>query len=143
MKKETFVKLIKVLEDYKNKSIKFGKAVADAYVDAGAERDFVTSTSYEFPYGKMMDEIVKAISLDFANNTYKAEFAEDFINWWLWECDFGKKTGVEYESGKPVRKPMAEVTFGDKTYVIKTPGQLYDVILKHAKFMFNKVIYGK
>lgn len=138
MKKETFVKLIKTCENYRNKCTKLGEAVSKAYVEAGLEKDFAAPYSYEPPYGQLIDELVKAIAVDFADDNYSVGEAEDFINWWIWECDFGKETyidGNEYNNVNYVPKPMAEVTFGDKTYITKTPSQLYDVIMKHKKFL--------
>lgn len=135
MKKETFVKLIKTCENYRKKCTKLGEAVSKAYVEAGLEKDFAAPYAYEPPYGPLIDELVKAIAVEFADDNYTAEQAEDFINWWIWECDFGKEVYINAEGGGYDYKPMAEVTIGDKTYIAKTPGQLYDVIMKNKKFL--------
>lgn len=138
MKKETFVKLMKVCEGYRKKCIAFGEGIRKAYMDAGLERDFALTTSYEYPYGPLIDELVKAIAVEFADDNYRVDQAEDFLNWWIWECEFGKETCMKYIDGGYEFTPMAEVTFGDKTYIAKTPSQLYDVIMKHKKYLGYK-----
>lgn len=140
MKKEVFVGLIKIIEDYKNKSGKFGEAVSKAYQDAGLEKDFACAYAYEFPYGQLFDNIVHAISEDFSDENYKAEFAEDIINWWLWECEFGKAVCKDVSpDGKLVESPMAQITLtNNKTYIVKTAAKLYDVILEDKKIANNK-----
>ena len=63
MKKETFVSLIKAIEKYMHAAEQFGKDISNAYIKAGAERDFVLSTSYELPYGNFVDSIVETTLL--------------------------------------------------------------------------------
>lgn len=138
MKKETFVKLMKLCESYYNKCNKFGKRINDAYIEAGMERDFASEIAYAFPYGSVIEDIVKAVSVEFADDNYTVEQAEDFINWWIWECDFGKETCMEYIDGGHEFKPMAQVTIGDKEYIVKTPSKLYDVIMKDKKYLAYK-----
>ena len=133
MKKETFVKLIKLCENYKKKCTNFGETIQKAYIEAGLERDFAPPISYAYPYGPLIDEMVKALAIDFADSVYTQEQAEDFINWWIWETDFGHETYMDISNGVPVKRPRAEVTIGDKTYIIKTPSQLYDVIVRDKK----------
>lgn len=140
MKKEVFVKMIQTLEDYKNKSTKFGEAIAKAHIDAGYERDFISGYAYEYPYGPLIDKLVDIISLEFADDNYKAEYAADIINWWMWECDFGKETCIEYKNKKdgfetdPIEVPMAEIVLAnDKKFVVKTATKLYEVIMEDKK----------
>lgn len=140
MKKEVFVKLIQTLEDYKNKSSKFGEAIAKAHIDAGYESDFISSYAYEYPYGPLIDKIVDIIGLEFEDENYKAEYAIDIINWWMWECDFGKETMVKFKNKKdgfetdPVKVLMAEITLANnKTFVVKTAAKLYEVIVEDKK----------
>lgn len=142
MKKETFVSLIKAIEKYMHAAEQFGKDISNAYIKAGAERDFVLSTSYELPYGNFVDSIVNAIGNDFADENYKAEWAIDFINWWIYETDFGKEKVYNFANGNCISKPYAEVTLSNgKTYLITTPGKLYDVILKDKKLPRKEVIH--
>lgn len=138
MKKETFVKLMKLCESYYNKCNKFGKRISDAYIEAGMERGFASEIAYAFPYGPVIEDIVKAVSVEFADDNYTVEQAEDFINWWIWECDFGKETCMEYIDGGYEFTPMAQVTIGDKEYIVKTPSKLYDVIMKDKKYLGYK-----
>lgn len=138
MKKETFVKLMKLCESYYNKCNKFGKRINDAYIEAGMERDFASEIAYAFPYGPVIEDIVKAVSVEFADDNYTVEQAEDFINWWIWECDFGKETCMEYIDGGHEFKPMAQVTIGGKNYIVKTPSKLYDVIMQDKKYLGYK-----
>ena len=138
MKKETFVKLMKLCESYYNKCNKFGKRISDAYIEAGMERGFASEIAYAFPYGPVIEDIVKAVSVEFADDNYTVEQAEDFINWWIWECDFGKETCMEYIDGGYEFTPMAQVTIGDKEYIVKTPSKLYDVIMKDKKYLAYK-----
>lgn len=140
MKKEVFVKMIQTLEDYKNKSTKFGETIAKAHIDAGYERDFISGYAYEYPYGPLIDKLVDIIGLEFADDNYKAEYATDIINWWMWECDFGKETCIEYKNKKdgfetdPIEVPMAEIVLANnKTFVVKTATKLYEVIMEDKK----------
>ena len=134
MKKETFVSLIKAIEKHVRVAEQFGKDIRNAYVKAGAERDFALSITYELPYGKFVDSIVDAIGNEFADENYKAEWAIDFINWWIYETEFGKEKLYAVVNGKRISKTYAEVTLSNgKTYIITTPGKLYDVILKDKK----------
>lgn len=145
MKKETFVSLIKAIEKHLRVAEQFGKDISNAYVKAGVERDFAWSASYEIPYANFVDSIVNAIGNDFADENYKAEWAIEFINWWIYETDFGK-VGKEkvynFANGNCISKPYAEVTLSNgKTYLITTPGKLYDVILRDKKLPRKEVIH--
>lgn len=142
MKKETFVSLIKAIEKHIRIAEQFGKDISNAYIKAGAERDFALSVSYELPYGNFIDSIVNAIGNDFADENYKVEWAIDFINWWIFETNFGKEKVYNFANGKFISKPSAEVTLSNgKTYLITTPGKLYDVILKDKKLPRKEVIH--
>lgn len=141
MKKETFVSLIKAIEKHVRVVEQFGKDISNAYVKAGAERDFALSCSYEPPYGKFVDSIINAIGTELSNDIYKAEWVTDFINWWIFETNFGKSVLYDYVDGGYDTKPSAEVTLANgKTYLITTPGKLYDVILKDQKIKLNEHI---
>lgn len=142
MKKETFVSLIKAIEKHVRVAEQFGKDISNAYIKAGFERDFALSTSYEIPYANFVDSIVNAIGNDFADENYKAEWAIDLINWWIYETDFGKEKVYNFANGNCISKPYAEVTLSNgKTYLITTPGKLYDVILKDKKLPRKEVIH--
>ena len=142
MKKETFVSLIKAIEKYMHVAEQFGKDISNAYIKAGAERDFALSASYEPPYGNFVDSIVNAIGNDFADENYKAEWAIDFINWWIFETNFDKAVYYDYIDGGYSSEPAAVVTLANgKEYTIKTPGKLYDVILKDKKLPRKEVIH--
>ena len=140
MKKDTFVGFIKTIEKYKKVSEQFGKDVSAAYVKAGLETDFSSCTSYELPVNNFIDSLVDLIGNDFADGNYEGKYAIDFINWWIWECEFGKASVYEYKKdGSTIKEPMAQVTFNDgKTYLVKTPGKLYDMILKDKKLNQKK-----
>ena len=142
MKKETFVSLIKAIEKYMHVAEQFGKDISNAYIKAGAELDFSSPTSYELPIGKFIDLIVNAIGNDFADKSYKAEWAIDFINWWIYETNFGKAVLYDYVDGGYASEPAAVVTLvNGEEYTVKTPGKLYDVILKDKKLPRKDVIH--
>jgi hypothetical protein len=142
MKKETFVSLIKAIEKHVRVAEQFGKDISNAYVKAGAERDFALSCSYELPISKFIDSIVNAIGNDFADENYKAECAIDFINWWIYETNFGKAELYDYVDGGYASEPAAVVTLANgKEYTVKTPGKLYDVILKDKKLPRKETIH--
>lgn len=131
MKKETFVYIMDTLESYKQKCTKFGKAVANAFIEADAESDFTQPTSYEIPYGKLFDGIVQAISFDLADENYTQEMVEDFINWWMWECEFGKAKPIV---GWLDNVDPCQVTLcNGKTFKVKSASKLYDVIMLDKK----------
>ena len=124
---------MKAIEKHMCVAEQFGKDISNAYIKAGGERDFALSASYEPPYGKFVDSIVNAIGIEFSNDTYKAEWAIEFINWWIYETGFGKE--------KTFDVPSPDVTLANgKTYSITTPGRLYDVILKDQKIKLNEYI---
>ncbi|WP_296864501.1 hypothetical protein [uncultured Methanobrevibacter sp.] len=140
MKKEVFVSIIQTLEDYKHKSTKFGETIAKAHIEAGYEKDFINSYAYEYPYGPLIDSIVDAIGKEFADDYYKAEQATDIINWWMWECNFGKETYIKFKNEEdgfktdPYEVPMAEITLENgKKFIVKTPEKLYEVIMEDKK----------
>lgn len=137
MKKETFVQLINHIKKYRDNSVKFGKAIANAYIEAGSIEDFATASAYELPYGKYTDDIVKIIASDFSTEDYKAEYAEDIINWWIWECNFGEIKYVDNTDN--LLKPLAEIHFSatekndEKTFIIMSADVLYDTIMYDMK----------
>lgn len=119
----------------------FGKDIRNAYIKAGAERDFAFSASYEPPYGKFVDSIINAIGFELSNDIYKTEWVTDFLNWWIYETGFGKEKSYNIADGNFISKPSAEVTLSNgKTYLITTPGKLYDVILKDQKIKLDEYI---
>jgi hypothetical protein len=141
MKKETFVSLMKAIEKHMRVAEQFGKDISNAYIKAGAERDFAFSASYEPPYGKFVDSIIDAIGTELSNDIYKAEWVTDFLNWWIYETGFGKEKVYNFADGNVISKPSAEVTLSNgNTYLITTPGKLYDVILKDQKIKLNEHI---
>ena len=141
MKKETFVSLMKAIEKHMRVVEQFGKDISNAYIKAGAERDFAFSASYEPPYGKFVDSIIDAIGIELSNDIYKAEWVTDFLNWWIYETGFGKEKSYNFADGNIISKPSAEVTLSNgNTYLITTPGKLYDVILKDQKIKLDEHI---
>lgn len=142
MKKETFISLIKAIEKHMRVAEQFGKDISNAYVKAGAELDFSSPTSYELPISKFIDSIVNAIGNDFADEDYKAEWAIDFINWWIYETNFGKAVYYDYIDGGFSTESAVVVTLSNgKEYTVKTPGKLYDVILKDKKLPRKETIH--
>lgn len=96
MKKETFIGIMRFLEKTIKDYEKFGKTISKAYVELGSDSDFVTSSAFELPYGKICDEMAHILAVDFENDIIKATDFEDVINWWMWETEFGKKTFYKY-----------------------------------------------
>ena len=136
MKRKTFVGLINSMKSYYETAKRFGEEVSNAYANAGCERDFIYSTSYEPPYGNLFDNLVNAIAEDFDTSDYPSEYAVDLINWWMWECDFGKSKhfNIKDNSVKP-----CEITFSDgKTMNVTTPSKLYDAIKYDMKLKPGK-----
>ena len=132
---------MKAIEKHMRVVEQFGKDISNAYIKAGAERDFAFSASYEPPYGKFVDSIIDAIGTELSNDIYKAEWVTDFLNWWIYETGFGKEKSYNFGDGNIISKPSAEVTLSNgKTYLITTPGKLYDVILKDQKIKLNEYI---
>lgn len=134
MKKETFVSLINMIEDCKKKSTAFGEAVSNAYQNLGLDKDFAISYAYEFPYDKLSDKIVEIISKEFEDENYSFSTIKDTIDWWIWECGFGKDTYMKVINGKQETKPIAQITLpnGD-TYIVETASKLYDLIMIDKK----------
>jgi hypothetical protein len=138
MKEKAFVDLFNTIQEYCDRSARFGKAVSDAWVEAGGERDFASPCAYEFLQGSMIDSLVKAVAQDFETEYYPADVAEDFINWWVWETDFGRDTYYQYPTAdellkdpdaQPVKKLSAGVCIDGVEYVCDSASAMYKLLL--------------
>ena len=129
MKKETFVEILNTLKKWQDRSEKFCAAVANAYEDAGCEPDFVQPDAYPLLPLKIIDDLVHAIAQDFET----PEYAEDHINWWIWECDFGRQVYHNIQTSgilsEVVETPGCVVEINGKKFVCSTPDVLYDAIM--------------
>lgn len=136
MKRKTFVGLINSMKSYYETIKRFGEEVSNAYTKAGCERDFIHPTSYEPPYGNLFDSLVNAIAEDFATPDYSSEYAVDLINWWMWQCNFGKSKHFCIIDGSV---KVCDITFSDgKTMNVTTPSKLYDAIKYDMKLKPGK-----
>lgn len=136
MKRKTFVGLINSMKSYYETIKRFGEEVSNAYTKAGCERDFIYPTSYEPPYGNLFDSLVNAIAEDFATPDYSSEYAVDLINWWMWQCNFGKSKHFCIIDGSV---KVCDITFSDgKTMNVTTPSKLYDAIKYDMKLKPGK-----
>lgn len=97
MKKEIFVLLINALEKQCKEDEDTRKALSPVF----SESTIIIHT-------KLITDIISVI--DQSTNT------DGWVDWWIWENDFGRK--------------KLEVTENGKEVTIKTPGQLYDFITK-------------
>ena len=144
MKHDTFTGLIDTMEDYYNKAEQFGRAMSDALIEAGGEEDFKQPYAYTFPLGKLFDNMVKYIAEDFAEGEFTSEMAEDTINWWMWECEFGKATYYDWshdESGLSNDinvKPAAVMTINNVEFIVRDASTLYTVLMFHRDYVNSK-----
>ena len=125
--RQAFANIMNALDAQMKRSEEFGKAISQAYINAGAIQDFTNSTSYELPYGDLFDSIIEGIAVDFVSEKNSLTDVLDDINWWVFEENFGRGMFDEYEDNP--NYPEIEFTNGER-FVIKTANDLYDFLIR-------------
>lgn len=99
--KETFIEAINNIEKQYKTEVEFSKAV---------NKYFSQDVDNSLPRNYIVDSLVKILQEHF-----KDEHSESWIEYYLWELDFGKKE--------------SKIKVKDKPFILKTPKNLYDLLL--------------
>ena len=83
--KETFVKIIKALQEQKQREEKFSETIQQAFTDAGELAEFHTVDSFTPPTNVMVDQILEALSFGFVGTNQTQEDAYNHINYFFYE----------------------------------------------------------
>lgn len=83
--KETFVKIIKALQEQKNREETFAEAIQNAFVVAGELPEFHASENFTPPTNVMIDQILEALSFGFVGTNQTQEDAYNHINYFFYE----------------------------------------------------------
>ena len=100
--KETFIEAIENIEKQYRIESEFSKSV---------NKYFSQDVDNSFPRNYVVDSLVKILQQNFND-----EHSESWIEYYLWELDFGNKQG--------------KVTVQNKPFVLKTANNLYDLLLQ-------------
>lgn len=87
MSREAFVRIIKALQEQKQREEKFSKDIQQAFVNAGEILDFHESESFNPPTNVMIDQILEALSFGFIGTNQTQENAYDHINYFFYDLD--------------------------------------------------------
>ena len=133
MKKETFVGIIKAIQEQKQRESKFAEAIQHAFIDAGECEDFRDKPSYEPPTNTFIDTILEALSHEFVNELQSMEAAYDHINYFMYELDVMNYTFLEtIDPNKPyIMQPVPSyyITKDGVKLPLSTPEELYDSLI--------------
>lgn len=88
------------LQSQHEQEMKFGKALEDFF-----DGHIVFKLN-----GNIYERIATALESEF-----RRDDLEGWLNWWMWECDFGRN------------QPLA--SWDEDDYVLKTAGELYDFLI--------------
>uniref|UniRef100_A0A6M3JMX1 Uncharacterized protein n=1 Tax=viral metagenome TaxID=1070528 RepID=A0A6M3JMX1_9ZZZZ len=91
MRKETFIRLIELMQDLTEKQTSFNKIAKAAFNDS------TQIYIYDYVIDKIYDILKKEYPYD------------DWVGWWIWENDYGKgKLTANYKNGKKINLKTAE-----------------------------------
>lgn len=84
---EVFVRIIKALQEQKNREEKFSETIQQAFTDAGELAEFHTPDNFNPPTNVMIDQILEALSYGFVGVNQTQEEAYDHINYFFYELE--------------------------------------------------------
>lgn len=87
MIQETFVQIIKALQEQRQREEKFSQSIQQAFVEAGDLAEFHTPESFNLPTGLMVDQILEALSYGFVGENQTQVEAYDHINYFFYELE--------------------------------------------------------
>lgn len=110
IKKELFVQTINFIKERSDATVKINKLFIDEFED-----------SIFYPYFKYENQLIKVLAASF---DYEDEIIEDWILYYCFELDFGRKHKLgdvtEMKNGVAVTIPLG------------TPEELYDMLFEEA-----------
>lgn len=87
MNREAFIRIIKALQEQKQREEKFSEAIQQAFVGAGELAEFHTASNFTPPTNVMVDQILEALSYGFVGKNQTQEEAYDHINYFFYELE--------------------------------------------------------
>lgn len=132
MTKETFVGIIKAIQDQKEREDKFTKAITQAFVDAGDLEEFHTSDNFYPPTNLFIDSILESLSYSFISEHQTQEQALDKINYFMYELSLMNYTFWEPNSPDNKFEVHPVPAYYESSGVripLSTPGELYDALV--------------
>ena len=87
MNQEAFVRIIKALQEQKQREEKFSETIQQAFTDAGELAEFHTADNFTPPTNVMVDQILEALSYGFVGENQTQEEAYDHINYFFYELE--------------------------------------------------------
>ena len=115
MDKETFVKLIEVIENHHKKDSELIDAL-EGCINGSNRGDGYLPTNFEFIKNRCLyEDLVKVIG-DAVNDEC------DWIGYYMWELDFGRKNKMDYKNRYTITDKNG------KDVPCSTPSELYDCI---------------
>lgn len=87
LNQETFVQIIKALQEQREREEKFAQSIQQAFIEAGDLAEFHTPESFHLPTGLMVDKILEALSYGFVGENQTQEDAYDHINYFFYELE--------------------------------------------------------
>lgn len=87
MNQEAFVRIIKALQEQKQREEKFSETIQQAFTDAGELAEFHTPDNFNPPTNVMVDQILEALSYGFVGENQTQEEAYDHINYFFYELE--------------------------------------------------------
>lgn len=133
MNQETFVRIIKALQEQKQREETFSKSIQQAFVDAGDLAEFHTPESFNMPTGVMVDQILEALSFGFIGDNQTQEDAYDHINYYFYELEMMNYMFLEpINPDDPMRVepvPSYYISKDGSKQPLATPEDLYNSLV--------------
>ena len=133
MNQETFVRIIKALQEQKQREETFSKSIQQAFVDAGDLAEFHTPESFNMPTGVMVDQILEALSFGFIGDNQTQEEAYDHINYYFYELEMMNYMFLEpINPDDPMRVepvPSYYISKDGSKQPLATPEDLYNSLV--------------
>lgn len=133
MNQESFVRIIKALQEQKQREETFSKSIQQAFVDAGDLAEFHTPESFNMPTGVMVDQILEALSFGFIGDNQTQEEAYDHINYYFYELEMMNYMFLEpINPDDPMRVepvPSYYISKDGSKQPLATPEDLYNSLV--------------
>lgn len=132
--KETFVKIIKALQEQKKREEIFAEAIQNAFVGAGELSEFHASENFTPPTNVMIDQILEALSFGFVGTNQTQEDAYNHINYFFYELSL-----MDYIFMEPVSEDNAFEVHPVPAYYHSKDGE--KLPLATPEDLYNSLVY--
>lgn len=133
MKKETFVSIIKAIQEQNKRSETLDESIRMAYEKAGECLDFRPRGAYSQATSLLQDALLEALSYDFVSENQTQESALDTINYYIYELEMMNWTFLEPKDPKEntfiVEPVPAYIEVDGVKLPLSTPEELYDTLV--------------